>query len=168
MTLLKLASDLDERQLTLVEQDFLDRNYPVTTEGNVKGLGVAGATVGGALGGFTGAGAGAGLGALINKKVMRKAMPIAMGVGGAIAGARAGNQLGTLVGNASKEYDERQLESARNMLLDSEKEDALAYINMLERRENHDSEMERFEKMQEIERARLLNEIHAKANKDTE
>lgn len=168
MTLLKLASDLDERQLTLVEQDYLDRNYPVTTEGNVKGLGIAGGAIGGIAGGFTGAGAGAGLGALINKKVMRKAMPIAMGVGGAIAGAKAGNQLGTLVGNASKEYDERQLSGARSMLLNSDKEDALEYINMLERREDRNSEMERFEKMQEIERARLLNEIHAKANKDTE
>lgn len=168
MTLLKLANELDERQLSLVEQDFLDRNYPVTTEGNVKGLGVAGATVGGALGGFTGAGAGAGLGVLINKKVMRKAMPIAMGVGGAIAGAKAGNQLGTLVGNVSRQHDEKVLSGARDMLLSNEKEDALAYINMLERREDRDSEMERFEKTQEIERARLLNEIHAKANKDTE
>lgn len=168
MALLKLASDLDERQLTLVEQDYLDRNFPVTTEADIKGLGIAGGAIGGTLGGLTGAGAGAGLGALINQKVMKKAVPIAMGVGGALAGAKAGNQVGKFIGNASKNYDEKQLDGARNMLLNSEKEDALAYINMLERRENHDSEMERFEKMQEIERARLLNEIRVKANKDTE
>ena len=155
MSLLKLANAF-ERELSSIEEDFLKRNFPVTSKEAVKLSGTAGAVGGGLTGGIIGASTGITLGALLDNKLLRKTLPVPLGAAGGIIGAKAGGSLGTLLGNVQRNSDEMMLRHGHSVFYSAEQEDVLKYINMLGDRLDTTSHPERAYKLSELEQTRYL------------